>query len=167
MGRESFKENQRHKLFRPSAESCEPAQPGRLVASMSLLRKRPGENGGANLGCFFTFLVVGALAYGAYKFAPPYVSHYQLQDAMKEIATLSAVGMLPPAKASSGSSSGPAADVQDAVLAKARELEIPLRREGVVVRREESVVFITVKYTVPIELPGRIYDYKFEFTVRN
>jgi len=134
--------------------------------SMSL-RKRPGDSGGANLGCFLTFLVVGALAYGAYKFAPPFVSHYQLQDAMKEIATLSAVGMLPPTRTSAGSSSGPDSDVQEAVLAKAREFEIPLRREGIIVRRQEATVFITVKYTVPIELPGRIYDYKFEFTVHN
>jgi hypothetical protein len=95
------------------------------------------------------------------------VSHYQLQDAMKEIATLGAVGMLPPAKASSGRSSGPLSDVQEAVLSKARELEIPLRKEDIKVQREEATVFITVKYTVPIELPGRIYDYNFEFTVHN
>jgi len=86
---------------------------------------------------------------------------------MKEIATQSAVGMLPPAKNSFGGSSGPVSDVQEAVLAKARELEIPLRKQDIKVRREEATVFITVKYTVPIELPGRIYDYNFEFTVRN
>ena len=130
-------------------------------------RDQRRENGGANFGCFLTLLIVGTLAYGAYKFAPPYVSHYQLQDAMKEIATQSAVGMLPPAKNSFGGSSGPVSDVQEAVLAKARELEIPLRKQDIKVRREEATVFITVKYTVPIELPGRIYDYNFEFTVRN
>ena len=86
---------------------------------------------------------------------------------MKEIATLSVVGMLPPTRTSSGGSSGPASDVKEAVLSKARELEIPLRKENITVRREEATVFITVKYTVPIELPGRIYDYNFEFTVRN
>jgi hypothetical protein len=95
------------------------------------------------------------------------VSHYELQDAMKEIATLSAVGMLPPAKTTSGRSSGAVSDVQEAVLSKARELEIPLRKEGITVRREEATVFITVKYTVPIELPGRDYDYNFDFTVHN
>src|SRR4249920_3663624 len=116
MGRESFKEKQRHQLFRPNAQSRRVAQTGRGVSRMSLLRKQSGESGGSNLGCFLTFLIVGALAYGAYKFVPPYVTHYQLQDAMKEIATLSAVGMLPPAKTSSGRSSGPVSDVQEAVL---------------------------------------------------
>jgi len=86
---------------------------------------------------------------------------------MKEIATLSAVGMLPEARTSSGRSSGPVSDVQEAVLSKARELEIPLRKEDIKVRREEATVFIKVKYTVPIELPGRTYDYNFEFAVHN
>jgi hypothetical protein len=112
-----------------------------------------------------SLLVVGALAYGTYKFAPPYVSHYQLQDAMKEIATLGAVGMLPQVKSISGVNA--VSDIQEAVLSKARELEILLRREDITVRREEATLFITVKYTVPIELPGRVYDYNFEFTVHN
>jgi hypothetical protein len=133
------------------------------MSSLGWLRER----GAGNLGCFLTFILVGVLVYGAYKFVPPYVSHYELQDAMKEIATLSAVGMLPPTKSSSSASSGLASEVRDAVLSKARELEIPLRREDINVRREEATVFITVKYTVPIELPDRIYDYKFEFTVHN
>jgi hypothetical protein len=166
MGRKKLKINQRYQSLRARAQSLGAAEPGAPVLNRSR-RSRPREIGGANLGCFVTLLVVGALGYGAYKFAPPYVSHYQLQDAMKEIATLSAVGMLPQAKASSGRSSGPVSDVQEAVLSKARELEIPLRKEDINVQREEATVFITVKYTVPIELPGRTYDYKFEFTVHN
>jgi len=84
---------------------------------------------------------------------------------MKEIATLSAVGMLPQAKNTSGVT--PVPDIQEAVLSKARELEIPLRKEEIKVRKEEATVFISVKYTVPIDLPGRTYDYNFEFTVHN
>jgi hypothetical protein len=73
--------------------------------------------------------------------------------------------MLPQAKNSSGIT--PVSDIREAVLSKAKELKIPLRKEDITVRKEEATVFITVKYTVPIELPGRIYDYNFEFTVHN
>ena len=86
---------------------------------------------------------------------------------MKDIATLSAAGMLPQSKSASGGSSDANSDVKEAVLSKARELEIPLQKEDIKVRREEATVFITVKYTVPIELPGKVYDYNFEFTVHN
>src|SRR4051794_39515228 len=111
--------------------------------------------------------MVATLAYGAYKFAPPFISHYQLKDEMKEIATLSAAGLSPRASGRSGKSTGFTAEIQEAVLAKAKELEIPLRKQDVKVSQDESRVFITVKYTVPVELPGHVYDLNFEFSSHN
>ena len=119
------------------------------------------------MGCFFGFLVVATLAYGAYKFAPPFVSHYQLKDEMREIATLGAAGILPRAAGSSGKSTDPSAEIQEAVLAKAKELKIPLRKQDIKVSKDESRVFITVKYTVPVELPGHVYDFNFEYSSHN
>jgi hypothetical protein len=112
-------------------------------------------------------MIVATLAYGAYKFLPPYVSHYQLKDEMREIATLSAAGVPPRAAGPSGKSTGSLADIQEAVLAKAKELEIPLRKQDVKVSRDVSRVFITVKYTIPVELPGHVYDLNFEFSSHN
>jgi hypothetical protein len=125
------------------------------------------EGGKGNLGCFFGLMIVATLAYGAYKFLPPYVSHYQLKDEMREIATLSAAGVPPRAAGPSGKSTGSLADIQEAVLAKAKELEIPLRKQDVKVSRDVSRVFITVKYTIPVELPGHVYDLNFEFSSHN
>jgi hypothetical protein len=119
------------------------------------------------VGCFFGFLIVATLVYGAYKFAPPFVSHYQLKDEMTEIATLGAAGVLPKAGGSSGKSTGSFAEIQEAVLAKAKELKIPLRKQDIKVSKDESRVFITVKYTVPVELPGHVYDFNFEFSSHN
>jgi len=125
------------------------------------------EGGRGNVGCFFGLLVVATLAYGAYKFVPPYVSHYQLKDEMREIATLSAAGLPPRPGAMSGKSTGSLAGIQEAVLAKAKELEIPLRKQDVKVSQDENRVFITVKYTVPVELPGHVYDLNFHFSSHN
>jgi hypothetical protein len=111
--------------------------------------------------------MVATLAYGAYKFAPPFISHYQLKDEMKEIATLSAAGLPPRVGGRSGKSTGFIAEIQEAVLAKAKELEIPLRKQDVKVSQDESRIFITVKYTVPVELPGHVYDLNFEFSSHN
>jgi hypothetical protein len=111
--------------------------------------------------------MVATLAYGAYKFAPPFINHYQLKDEMREIATLSAAGLPPRTGGQSGKSTGSLAEIQEAVLAKAKELEIPLRKQNVKVSRDETRVFITVKYTVPIDLPGRVYDLNFEFSSHN
>ena len=127
----------------------------------------PSQQGRGSLGCFLSFLLIAVLGYAAYKLVPPFLSHYQLKDAMNEIAVLSAAGLLPSAGGPSGKSAGSVSDIQDAVMRKAKELNIPLRKQDIKVRRDEAVVFITVKYTVPVELPGGVYDFNFEFTSHN
>ena len=127
-----------------------------------LSSKLAHQQGRGNAGCFFGLLMVLILGYLGYKFLHHYVNHYQLKDAMKEIAVYHAAGL--------GSRSvGPGAntEIQDAVLKKAKDLEIPLRRENINVRREGDVVFITVSYTIPVELPGLAYVLNFEFTSHN
>jgi hypothetical protein len=104
-------------------------------------------------------LVIVALGYLGYKFGPHYVNHFRLKDALTEIAVRRA--------AASSESSTSVKGIQDEVLAKAKELNIPLRREDVKVRREEEKVYITVKYTVPVELPNEVYALNFEFTGHN
>jgi hypothetical protein len=116
-------------------------------------------DGRGTLGCLFSLFLVAGLGYLGYKFLPHYVSHFQLKDAMTDIAVRHAAGTL--------GSSRDAKAVKDAVLAKAQELDIPLRREDIEVRQTEEKVFINVKYIVPVELPGRVYDLKFEFTGNN
>ena len=116
------------------------------------------SSGKGSLGCLFTLLVLAALGYLSYKFLPHYVSHYQLKDALNEIAVFRTAGT------GAGSEK---LKIQEEVLAKAKELGILLKREDIKVRREEEKVFITVKYTVPVDLPNQSYDLNFEFTGHN
>ncbi len=133
----------------------------------NLARPRHSSHGGkGRLGCLFGFLLLGSLTFGLYRFAPPYMSHYQLKDAAGEIATLSSVGFLPRASGT-GRSTGTVEEIQDAVLAKATELEIPLEREDIQVRREGSNVYISVSYVVPLDLIFTVYEYKIQFTAHN
>ncbi|MEW5974520.1 MAG: hypothetical protein AB1898_01820 [Acidobacteriota bacterium] len=125
-----------------------------------------GEHGAGALGCLLSILLVAGLIYAAYKFGPPYINHYQLKDSMKEIATLTASG-IDPKTGTIGRTEITTAQVQEAVLEKARELQIPLRKEGIKVRREGTMVWITVTYTVPVRLPGQVYDFNFHFTSHN
>jgi hypothetical protein len=115
-------------------------------------------SGKGNLGCLFSLLIVVALGYLGYKFVPHYTSHFQLKDAVNEIAVYRAAGV------GAGSEKQ---TIQDQVLAKAKELGIELKREDIKVRREEEKVYITVKYTVPVDLPNQVYDLNFEFTGHN
>lgn len=125
----------------------------------------PGGKG--RIGCFFGLLLLGSLVFVLYKIIPPYFSYYQLKDAVGEIATLSAVGFLPRSDGTPGRTSGTIPEIQDSVLVRARELEIPLEKEKIKVRREGEVVFISVSYIVPIDLLVGVYELPFEFTAHN
>ena len=116
------------------------------------------SSGKGSLGCLVTLLVLGALGYLGYKFVPHYVNHFQLKDALNEIAVYRAAGT------GVGSEKK---TIQEEVLAKAKELGIVLKREDIKVRREEEKVFITVKYSVPVDLPNQAYELNFEFTGHN
>lgn len=123
---------------------------------MSLSRTK--VHGKGNLGCLFSLLVIVALGYLGYKFLPHYVSHYQLKDALTEIAVYRAAGI----RADSEKRT-----IQEEVIAKAKELGISLKREDIKVRQEEEKIYISVRYTVPIDLPNQTYNLDFEFTSHN
>ncbi len=116
---------------------------------------RSHRSGKGRLGCLFSLVIVLALGYLGYKFAPPYMAHYELKDALDQIAVYRAVK---PAEKRA---------IQEEVIAKAKELGIPLKREDIKVRQEEEKVYITVKYTVPIDLPTQVYELNFDFTGHN
>ena len=63
------------------------------MKSASNRRYLKNQQGRGTLGCLFSFLVLGAIAYLGYKFVPPYVSHYELKDAIDELAVYEVAGI--------------------------------------------------------------------------
>ena len=116
------------------------------------------SSGKGNLGCLFSLLILVVVGYLGYKFVPHYMSHFELKDALNEIAVYRV------ARAGSGSEKQ---TIQEEVIAKAKELGIQLKRENIKVRQEEEKIYITVKYTVPVDLPNQVYNLDFEFTGHN
>ena len=104
------------------------------------------------------------LGYGGYKFGPPLVDDFQLRNAVSQIARYSAAGVLSETTYASGGRSGSVEEIEQAVVAEARELRIPLLPENVSVQKGADTVFITVEYTVPIYVLGRIVNWQFRFT---
>jgi len=107
-------------------------------------------SGKGNLGCLFGLLIVVALAYLGYKFVPHYTSHFQLKDAVNEIAVYRAAGI------GAGSEKQ---TIQEKVRARAKDLGIEIKREDIKVREEGEKVYI--------DLPNQVYNLNFEFTGHN
>ena len=126
--------------------------------SLPATRRLVRSSGRGNLGCLFSLLIIVVLGYLGYKFVPHYINNYELKDAVNEIAVYQGAGL----------GGGPEKrTIHEQVMAKAKELGIPLKRENIKVRQEGEKVYITVNYTVPVDLPSKTYNLDFDFTGHN
>jgi hypothetical protein len=94
-------------------------------------------------------LVLGTMAFAAFKIVPAYFANYQLQDSMVTEARFAMVNR----KA--------AGDVQDDVWKKVQELGIPAKKDDIVVMSDPGNVQISVNYSVPVDLV--VYQYSLQF----
>ena len=122
-------------------------------------KPRGSQRGRGSLGCLFSLLLLSGLGYLGYKFVPPYVSHFQLKDALDEFAVYEVAG--------AGVARKEKGDTVDAVIRKAHELGVHLERQDVKIDRNTDKIIIHVNYMVPIDLPTGVYQLKFDFTSHN
>jgi hypothetical protein len=99
-------------------------------------------------------LVVGG-TYCGFLIIPPYFNNYQLQDYIESEARLNTY------------TTKPEQDIKDGVLKQARNLEIPLAPENIVVQRGAGELQISCTYTVHVDLPGYPMDLKFAPTSKS
>ncbi len=125
------------------------------------------QHGATNVGCLLAMLVIIIIAYGGYKFGPPFLDDYQLRNATVRIAGYAAAGVLADTRYGTGRGRGEIEQIREAVLVEAIDLRIPLSRHNIIVEKEAGSVFISVKYMVPITLPWRELNWNFEFSVNS
>ena len=101
---------------------------------------RPSERGEGKLKAFLFLVVVVLIIYSAWKIVPAYVSDYQLSDKMQEQARYAVVNRYSEEQ------------IRDNVFKVMQDLEIPAKREALKVTATNSVVKISLEYTVPVDL---------------
>ncbi len=108
------------------------------------------QRGGGTLKALVwtALLVYGAFA--AYKILPAYVAQYQLADKMQEQARFSIVNHYTEEQ------------VRDNIFKVVQDLEIPVKKEQIKVVSTNSVVKISMEYTVPVDL--LVYHMDLHFT---
>jgi hypothetical protein len=111
---------------------------------------RPSDSGAGSLKTIFALLVLGAIAYVAFKTIPIYVSSYEVQDYIRQLAIKSSVERVKPEA------------IQDQVTAHAVEKDLPVARDDVKVTINGGKVRIDMDYTVLVDL--KIYTLPLHFT---
>ncbi len=101
---------------------------------------RRSERGEGKLkAIIYTAIIVFAI-YSAAKIVPVYFSNYQLQDKMQEQARFAVVNRYTEER------------IRDLIFKEVQELDIPAQRDAIKVFSSNSIVKISVEYTVPVDL---------------
>jgi hypothetical protein len=113
--------------------------------------RRSAERGEGNLGCILWMLLFAIGVLIAWKAVPVKVQSAELYDYMVELTKFAA--------------SSSAENLKKQVVTKAAELDLPLDKDDVEVRKTTDRIQIEASYTVPLEFPGYTYEWNFNHQV--
>jgi len=107
----------------------------------------------------FGLVVIAASVYVGATLVPIYYANYQFQDVIKTEATLQTY------------TTKPEAEIQQYIVKKAQELEIPLDKDHIKVQRHGNTgtgsLTIQAPYTVHVDFPGYPMDLHFDPSTEN
>jgi hypothetical protein len=101
---------------------------------------RRSQRGAVKLKTILVLVIVIFVIFSAFKIVPAYVKDYQLSDKMQEQARFAVVNRYTEEQ------------IRDNVFKVVEELEVPAKRESINVSASNSVVRISMEYTVPVDL---------------
>lgn len=112
------------------------------------MRGHGSERGEGNLGCIIWALAVILVFYVGWKMVPVKMKNAELEDFMVDQAKFA--GGRSPER------------IKEAILYKARTLEIPLDPKRVSVERRGDHIYMKAEYTIPVQfVGGYVYDWHF------
>lgn len=114
-----------------------------------------GERGGSRLNFILVILVIGAGSYCAYQYVPVAYRAFLFKDFMQETVSKAAY---PPGQ--------PPTWVESQLRAAAKENDLP-QNMNINVQNQHGQIVAQVQWTKPIRLPGFVYEYKFDHTVKS
>ena len=101
---------------------------------------RRSERGASKLKTVIVLAILAFVIYSAVKLIPIYVAEYQLADKMQEQARYAVVNRYTEDQ------------IRENIFKVVQELEIPVKREAIVVASSNAIVKISMEYSVPVDL---------------
>ena len=107
------------------------------------------SRGAAGFGCVVWLVILALVGYCLVQIVPVKVASSQFEDFMQEEAGFGSVKNL--------------TQLEKEILAKARELKIPLTKENLSVRRSAKEITIEAHYQMTVDFFGGLYKHVFKF----
>ena len=115
---------------------------------MARLQTRHGQG---KIGCILWLLVLAAVIGIAAKLIPIKIASAELSDFMEEQAMFAG-------------RKGPE-ELKNRILSRAAQLDIPLKKKNLEVKRLGGRIRMRATYTIPVEFPGYTYYWDFEHII--
>jgi hypothetical protein len=117
------------------------------------MRKSRRERGESQFGCLLGLILLGIAIFVAWKMIPVKVKAAEMRQTVVDEAK----------------SAGTHNDdrIKAAIMAKAREDQLPLTEDNINIVRASGEITVTVNYTVPIVFPGYTYQWHINHTATN
>ena len=117
------------------------------------MRKSRRERGEGQFGCLIGLILLGLAIFVAWKMIPVKVKAAELRQTVVDEAK----------------SAGTHNDdrIRAAILAKAREDNLPFTENDVKIVRSLAEIIVTMTYTIPIVFPGYTYNWHIEHQAKN
>ncbi len=112
------------------------------------MKRRRSQSGEGNVGCIVWAVVFGIVLMIGWKAVPVKIASAELYDFMDDQARYTKHGQED--------------KVIAAILRRARVLELPLHEDNISVVRKKDNVTIEFYYVVPLDFPGKTYEWEFE-----
>jgi len=109
------------------------------------------QSGSGRIGCILWFALLGVGILVGYKMIPVKIASSELYDFMDEQAKWAATT--------------PPEVLKNRIYQKSRELDLPLDAKNLSVERWGDSIKMRAYFTVPVEFPGYVYDWEFDFQI--
>jgi hypothetical protein len=113
------------------------------------MRRARSSRGAAGFGCVVWIFVLALIGYCLVQILPVKIASSQFEDFMQEEAGFGSVKNL--------------TQLEKEILAKARELKIPLTKENLSVKRGREAITIEAHYELTVDFFGGLYKYVWKF----
>jgi hypothetical protein len=116
---------------------------------MSLPRNSSRQSGKGRFGLILALALCAAGVFTGVKIIPVRVAAYEFRDTLREQARY-------------GATRASDRQVADEIMAKAKELDIPLHKDHLRIERTKNEIVITARYHQAVDLKLTTWTYKFD-----
>ena len=112
------------------------------------MRKWRSARGAVSFGCVVWLAIAALAVYFGMKVIPVKVKTSAFQDFIQEEAGFGSIKSIQ--------------QIEGEVLARARELELPIRKDNLTIKRTREVITIEAHYEITLDFFGHPYVWKFD-----